>query len=89
MRGAFSAPDRNVIKRHDEALSELGVGQPGDGVELLCGHQQCPREALGLLLVVHRAYGPPGVDRVAVEAQRGDEAPLGMVRFERLDVGRQ
>ena len=32
------------------------------------------------------AAGLAGVDRVAVEAQRGDEAPLGVVGLEDLDV---
>jgi hypothetical protein len=44
---------------------------------------------LGLLLVVDRLHRPPGVDRVAVEAQRRHEAPLEMVGFEYLDVWRE
>jgi hypothetical protein len=65
-----------------------GVDQPRAGVEILGGHQQRPREALGLLLVVDHETRASGVDRMAVEAQRGDEAPVGMVRFERPDMGR-
>ena len=71
--------ESDLVKRCREALGELGIGQPGDGVELRGGHDQRPREGLGLLLVVDRLPRPPGVDRVAVEAQRRHEAPLGMV----------
>jgi hypothetical protein len=39
-----------------------------------------------LALVVSGATGAR-IDRVAVEAQRGDEAPLGVVGLEHLDVG--
>jgi hypothetical protein len=87
MSGALSASDSDVVKRRDEALGELGVGQPGDRVELLAGHLRRPSETRGLLLVVRRAPGPSGVDRATVEAQRGDEAPLRVVGLERLNVG--
>jgi hypothetical protein len=75
-----------VVHRCDEALGEFGVGQPRAGVEVLRWHQERPCEALGLLLVV--AVAPAaGVDRVAIQAQGGDEAPLGVVGLERVDVG--
>ena len=80
--------ESDLVKRCREALGEFGIGQPGDGVELRGGHHQRPREGLGLLLVVDRLPRPPGVDRVAVEARRRHEAPLGMVGFEHLDVRR-
>jgi hypothetical protein len=76
-----------VVDRCDEAFGEVGVGQPRTGVEVLRWHQQRPREALGLLLVVDAARSLPGVDRVAVDAQGGDEASFGVVGLERLDVG--
>ena len=41
----------------------------------------------GVILVVVSAARPAGVDGVAKEAQRGHEAPLGVVGLEHLDVG--
>lgn len=68
-----------------EPLGELGVSPPCARVEILGWHDQRLCEALGVGLDVARR-DPAAVDRVAVEAQRGDEAALGMIGFEDLDV---
>jgi hypothetical protein len=61
-------------------------GHATRGRELLGGHQRRPRVALGVRLVVGRDASLSGVDGVAVEAQGGHEASLGMVGLEYLDV---
>ena len=54
-----------MVERGDEAPGELGVAQQGTRVEGLDRHEQRPREALGLLLVVAGAARLAGVDRTA------------------------
>ena len=76
----------DLVDRRDEEFRERGVRPAVDGNERLIRHQQRSREALGLLLVVARRAGSSRVDRMAVQAQRGDEAPLGVVGLEHLDV---
>src|SRR6266487_2990277 len=74
---AIVAPRAHVVERRDKAFGELDVGSPTLRIESLGWHQQRPREALGRLLVVASAARLATVDRVAVEAQRCDEAALG------------
>jgi hypothetical protein len=83
---AILAPGAHVVERRDEAFGELDVRSTQLCVERIRRHEQRPGEALGRLLVVLGAARLPGIDGVAVEAQRGDEAPLGVVGLEDLDV---
>ena len=76
----------DLVERRDEELRQRGVRPADDRNERLVRHQQSSREALGVLLIVGRATGSAGVDGVAVEAQRGDEAAFGVVGLEDLDV---
>jgi hypothetical protein len=77
---------RDVVESRDELLCDLYVGTSGSRCERLGRHHQRSREALGVVLVANDAPGRSDVDRVAVEAQRGDEAPLGVVGLEHLYV---
>ena len=77
---------RHVVERRDESLGQVDVWSTQLRVERIRRHEQRPGEALGGLLVVVGAPSLARVDGVAVEAQRGDEAALGMVGLEDLDV---
>jgi hypothetical protein len=54
----LAAADGDLVERGHEGLGELGVAPVGHRGEGLAGHEQRPREALGLPLVVARAVGP-------------------------------
>jgi hypothetical protein len=82
----LATPRAYVVERRDEMLGELGVRPRELRVEGVRRHEQRPGEALSRLLVVIGAACLTGVDGVAVEAQRGDEAALGVVGLEDLDV---
>ena len=76
---------RDLVERDGEQLGELEVRPADDRSDRLARHQQRPGERLGLPLVVG-ATSATGVDGMAVEAQRCDEAALGVVGLEDLDV---
>lgn len=74
-----------MIERRSEHLCEFDVRSIGDRRERVARDQERPRKALRLALLVAGAARFAGVDGVAVEAQRGDEASLGRVGLEDLD----
>jgi DNA-directed RNA polymerase subunit N (RpoN/RPB10) len=64
-----AAADGDLVERGRKQLRELGVARVCDRHELLGGHQQRPREALGVRLVVEPDAGLSAVDGMAVETQ--------------------
>jgi hypothetical protein len=75
-----------VIEWRPEHLRELNIGSMGNCGERVAWDQERPRKALSIVLVIAGAARLARIDGVAVEAQRGDEASLGVVGLEDLDV---
>jgi hypothetical protein len=75
-----------VIERRAKDLREFGVGSIGDRRQRIGRNQQRPGKALRLALLIAGQARLAGVDGVAVEPQRDDEASLGVVGLEDLDV---
>jgi hypothetical protein len=82
----LATPRADVVERRDEMLGELGVRPRELRVEGVRRHEQRPGEALGRLLVVAGAARLAGIDGVAIETQRRDEATLGVIGLQDLDV---
>ena len=73
------AAESDMVEWRRKGLRELCIGSIGDRREGLARDQQRPREALRIGLLVSGAARLAGVNGVAVEAQRSDEASLGVV----------